>query len=122
VNAVFFGADRVVANGDVVNKIGTYMLSLAAKASDVPVYCVFPKSTVDTRVANGMEVRIEERDAQEVLGLSFVGERTSPASAQARNPAFDVTPAGLISAWVTEDGIITPPFERGFSQSVYNSK
>ena len=122
VNAVFFGADRVAANGDVVNKIGTYMLSLAAKASDVPVYCVFPKSTVDTTVANGMEVCIEERDPQEVLALSFLGERTSPASAQARNPAFDITPASLISAWITEDGIIIPPFKGGFSQSVYNSK
>jgi len=121
-NAVFFGADRVAANGDVVNKIGTYMLSLAAKANDIPVYCVFPESTVDLTVANGMEVRIEERDPEEVLALSFMGERTSPASAQARNPAFDVTPARLISAWVTEDGIITPPFEGGFSQSVYNSK
>ncbi len=122
VNAVFFGADRVAANGDVVNKIGTYMLSLAAKANQVPVYCVFPKSSIDLSIASGMDIIIEERDPGEVLGLEYMGERVVPASAHARNPAFDLTPHNLISAWVTEEGIFYPPFESHISQSVYNSK
>ena len=109
VNAVFFGADRVAANGDVVNKVGTYMLSLAAKANQVPVYCVFPKSTVDLSTASGMQIVIEERDPGEVLDLKYLGESIAPASAHARNPAFDVTPHELITAWVTEDGIHLPP-------------
>lgn len=122
VNAVFFGADRVAANGDVVNKVGTYMLSLAAKANQVPVYCVFPKSTVDLSTASGMQIVIEERDPGEVLDLKYLGESIAPASAHARNPAFDVTPHELITTWVTEDGILYPPFESNYSQSVYNSK
>jgi len=122
VNAVFFGADRVAENGDVVNKVGTYMLSLAAKANRVPVYCVFPKSTVDLSTASGMQIVIEERDSGEVLDLKYLGENIAPASAHARNPAFDVTPHELITAWVTEDGILYPPFESNYSQSVYNLK
>jgi methylthioribose-1-phosphate isomerase len=122
VNAVFFGADRVAANGDVVNKIGTYMLSLAANANQVPVYCVFPKSTIDGATATGVEIVIEERDPGEVLDIKYAGESIAPTSAQARNPAFDLTPHDLITAWVTEDGILYPPFESNYSQSVYNSK
>ncbi len=122
VNAVFFGADRVAANGDVVNKIGTYMLSLAANASKVPVFCVFPVSTVDLNVKTGQEIEIEERDPMEVLGLNFDGERVSPESAQARNPAFDLTPHALVTAWVTENGIVHPPFRSNFEHSVYNLK
>jgi methylthioribose-1-phosphate isomerase len=114
VNAVFFGADRVAANGDVVNKVGTYMLSLAAKANHVPVYCVFPKSSVDLSIPAGKEIVIEERDPIEVLGISFQGEKTSPETAHARNPAFDLTPNELITAWVTEDGVIYSPFKKHF--------
>lgn len=113
-NAVFFGADRVAANGDVVNKVGTYMLSLAAKANKVPVYCVFPKSSVDPSIPTGKKINIEERDPVEVLGISFLGERISPATAHARNPAFDLTPNELITAWVTEVGVILPPFKKYF--------
>ncbi len=122
VNAVFFGADRVAANGDVVNKIGTYMLSLAAKANQVPVYCVFPTSTIDLSVKTGREIEIEEREQGEVLGLSFEGERVAPESAKARNPAFDLTPHELITAWVTENGIMFPPFGSNLDHSVYNLK
>ncbi len=114
VNAVFFGADRVAANGDIVNKVGTYMLSLVAKANHVPVYSVFPRSSVDLSIPTGKEIVIEERDSIEVLGISFLGEKTSPATAHARNPAFDLTPNELISAWVTEDGVIRPPFKNHF--------
>lgn len=120
VNAVFFGADRVAANGDVVNKIGTYMLSLAASVNKVPVYCVFPISTVDLGKKTGQEIEIEERDPVEVLGLSFDGERVVPDNAKARNPAFDLTHHDLITAWVTENGVVSPPFGSNFKHSVYN--
>ncbi|OIN92247.1 MAG: S-methyl-5-thioribose-1-phosphate isomerase [Anaerolineae bacterium CG1_02_58_13] len=108
---VFFGADRVAANGDVANKIGTYMLALAARDNDVPAYAVVPTSTIDLSLANGDLIPIEERGMDEVLGLQFNGERVAPANARARNPAFDVTPNRLISAIVTENGIVYPPFD-----------
>ena len=107
---VLFGADRVAANGDVANKIGTYMLSAAAKDNEVPVYAVVPTSTVDLKLANGDLIPIENRDPAEVLDLQFHGERIAPHGAHARNPAFDVTPSRLISAIVTENGIVHPPF------------
>jgi len=108
---VFFGADRVAANGDVANKIGTYMLSLAAHDNRVPVYAVVPTSTIDLSLAHGDLIPIEERDPGEVLDLQFKGERVAPLEAQARNPAFDVTPNRLITAIVTENGVVYPPFE-----------
>jgi methylthioribose-1-phosphate isomerase len=107
---VLFGADRVAANGDVANKIGTYMLSLAAQDNRVPVYAVVPTSTIDLSLADGSLIPIEERDPDEVLELQFRGERVVPQGAKARNPAFDVTPNRLISAIVTENGIVYPPF------------
>jgi methylthioribose-1-phosphate isomerase len=111
VNRVFFGADRVAANGDVVNKVGTYMLSLAAHANRVPVYTVFPLSTLDRSIKTGDEIPIEDRDPDEVLGIEFHGEPIAPSDARALNPAFDVTPHELISGWVTELGLIEPPFQ-----------
>lgn len=116
---VFFGADRVAANGDVANKIGTYMLALAAHDNDVPVYAVVPTSTIDLSLANGDLIPIEERDTDEVLGLQFNGERVAPANAKARNPAFDVTPNRLISAIVTENGIVRPPYELHLKSAVH---
>jgi methylthioribose-1-phosphate isomerase len=116
VQKVFFGADRVAANGDVVNKIGTYMLSLAAYANHVPVVCVFPLSTLDHSVATGDQIPIEFRDPAEVLNLSVHGEPVAPTSASALNPAFDVTPHHLISDWVTEAGVIHPPFGENLSR------
>ncbi len=110
VQKVLFGADRIAANGDVANKIGTYMLALAAQDNDVPVYSVAPTSTVDLSLQDGSLIPIEERDPEEVLGLQFHGERVAPTGAKARNPAFDVTPNRLISAIVTENGIVRPPF------------
>mgnify|MGYP001386637904 CR=1 FL=1 len=107
---VFFGADRVAANGDVANKVGTYMLALAAQANGVPVYPVVPSSTVDLSLADGSLIPIEERDSSEVLNIEIGGERVAPAGACARNPAFDVTPNHLVTALVTEKGIIYPPF------------
>ncbi len=107
---VFFGADRVAANGDVANKIGTYMLAVAAKDNDVPVYSVVPTSTIDLKLATGSQIPIEERDPSEVLDIQFRGERVPPQGAHARNPAFDVTPSRLITAIVTENGVVYPPF------------
>lgn len=98
---VIFGADRICANGDVINKIGTYSLSVLARESGVPVYCVAPMSTVDFATSHGDLVEIEERSGQEV-----VGELPFPA----HNPAFDVTPFKYITAIVTERGICYPPF------------
>jgi methylthioribose-1-phosphate isomerase len=110
VQKVFFGADRITANGDVANKIGTYMLALAAHHNDIPVYAVMPASTVDLSLENGDLIPIEERDPAEVLTLSAAGEPVAPTGARARNPAFDVTPHQLITALVTEKGVIYPPF------------
>jgi methylthioribose-1-phosphate isomerase len=108
---VFFGADRVAANGDVANKIGSYMLALAAHDNNVPVYSVVPTSTIDLSLANGDLIPIEERNTDEVLGIQFHGEPIAPKNAKARNPAFDVTPNRLLSGIVTENGVVHPPFE-----------
>jgi len=107
---VFFGADRVAANGDVANKIGSYMLALAAHDNNVPVYSVVPTSTIDLSLAHGDLIPIEERNTDEVLGLQFHGEPVAPKNARARNPAFDVTPNRLLSGIVTENGVVYPPF------------
>jgi methylthioribose-1-phosphate isomerase len=107
----FVGSDRTAANGDVANKIGTYMLALAAHDNGVPFYPVVPTSTIDMSLAHGGLIPIEERDPAEVLGLEFEGERVAPVEAQARNIAFDVTPARLVTAIITENGIVYPPFK-----------
>lgn len=110
VDAVLVGADRIAANGDVANKIGTYMLALAAQASSVPFYCVAPRSTFDLEIAHGAEIPIEERDSTEVLSLRLFEKEVAPTNASARNPAFDITPQHLISSFITEYGMIYPPF------------
>ncbi|MCJ7623058.1 MAG: S-methyl-5-thioribose-1-phosphate isomerase [Anaerolineaceae bacterium] len=110
VQKVVFGADRVAANGDVANKIGTYMLALSAHANQIPAYCVVPMSTIDFNLDHGDLIPIEERDPDEVLGLNREGHPIAPEGAKARNPAFDVTPNQLVTALVTEKGIIYPPF------------
>lgn len=112
VQKVFFGADRVAMNGDVANKIGTYMLALAAYDNGIPAYSVTPISTIDQELSSGNLIPIEERDQVEVLDISLMGRRVTPKTASARNPAFDVTPARLISAWVTEKGVVYPPFSK----------
>jgi methylthioribose-1-phosphate isomerase len=110
VQKVLFGADRVAANGDVANKIGTYMLALAARDNSVPVYAVVPTSTIDLSLPNGDEIVIEERSPEEILHLKINGVQVTPERAAARNPAFDVTPHRLLDAIVTENGVIYPPF------------
>lgn len=122
VQKVFFGADRVAANGDVANKIGSYMLALAANDNNVPVYSVVPTSTVDLELDNGRLIPIEERDQQEVLDLTLLGKRTAPEGASARNPAFDVTPNRLLSGIVTEVGVVRPPFIKNLRAAVESAQ
>jgi methylthioribose-1-phosphate isomerase len=114
----FVGSDRTAANGDVANKIGTYMLALAAFDNGVPFYPVVPTSTIDLSLANGGLIPIEERDPEEVLGLQFKGEPVAPVEAHARNIAFDVTPARLVTAIVTENGVVYPPFDINLKKAV----
>ena len=114
----FVGSDRTAANGDVANKIGTYMLALAAHDNDVPFYPVVPTSTIDLSLAHGDLIPIEERDPNEVLGLQFMGEQVAPLEASARNIAFDVTPNRLVTAIVTENGVVYPPFDVNLKKAV----
>lgn len=118
VASVFVGADRVTANGDVANKIGTYMLALAAHDNGVPFYCAVPLSTIDLKLSNGEQIPIEERDPSEVLDVERDGRRVAPSGSIARNPAFDITPQRLITAFVTEAGIIRPPYTNTLEEAV----
>ena len=121
VQKVLFGADRVAKNGDVANKIGSYMLALAAVSNQVPVFCAFPTSTIDLTTATGDEIPIEMRSPEEVLNIQLHGEKAVPDGATARNPAFDITPHQLISAYITELGVITHPFHEKL-QAAYAQK
>ena len=118
VQKCFVGSDRTAANGDVANKIGTYMLALAAHDNGIPFYPVVPTSTVDLTLKTGAEIPIEERNPSEVLSLTFQGLAAHPEGASARNPAFDVTPARLVTGIVTENGIAYPPFETSLAKMV----
>lgn len=109
IEGVFTGADRIAANGDTANKIGTYSLSLSAREQGVPFYVVAPRTTFDLALESGSDIPIEERNKEEVT--RFVGVQSAPTDISVRNPAFDVTPHELISGIVTEKGIISPPFE-----------
>ena len=109
VDAVLVGADRIAANGDVANKIGTYQLAVLAHRHGVPFYVVAPTSTIDPKLSTGREIPIEERSPEEVTQVW--GLRLAPAGAQARNPAFDLTPHELITAIITEQGVLRPPLE-----------
>jgi methylthioribose-1-phosphate isomerase len=107
VDCVVTGADRIAANGDTANKIGTYGLAVAAAYHEIPLYVVAPTSTVDTAMATGAEIPIEERDGAELT-----------ARFTARNPAFDVTPAALVAAIVTEEGVHRAPYEASLPRVV----
>jgi methylthioribose-1-phosphate isomerase len=108
VDAVVVGCDRVAANGDVVNKVGTYAHALAASAAGIPFVVAGPASTIDPLTASGDDVEIEERDADEVRRAAG-GELLTLPDTPVRNPAFDVTPAALVTALVTERGVAAPP-------------
>lgn len=109
VRSVIVGADRIAANGDTANKVGTYSLALVAHAHDVPFYVAAPVSTIDLETATGDRIRIEERDARELT--HFNGVAIAPDGVEVFNPAFDVTPASLISAVITDSGIARAPYE-----------
>ncbi|HEY7620336.1 MAG TPA: S-methyl-5-thioribose-1-phosphate isomerase [Solirubrobacteraceae bacterium] len=107
VDAVIVGCDRVAANGDTANKVGTYPLALAARAAGIPFVVAGPTSTIDPALRDGDGIEIEERDGDEVR--AFGAAQTTVAGTAVRNPAFDVTPAALVSALVTERGVARPP-------------
>jgi methylthioribose-1-phosphate isomerase len=113
VDAVVVGADRIAANGDVANKIGTYQLAVLARHHKVPFYVAAPWSTVDPATPRGAAIVIEARPASEVTTIA--GTRVAPAGVAVRNPAFDVTPAGLVTAIVTDRGVARRPYPRSLS-------
>ena len=108
VDAVLVGCDRVAANGDTANKIGTYSLAVLARANAIPFYVVGPLSSFDPAAADGAAIQIEQRPADEVALVA--GSRLAPEAAGVWNPAFDVTPAELITAFITDAGVLRPPF------------
>ena len=108
VDAVIYGADRVAANGDVANKVGTYKISVVGHENKIPVYAVVPTSTIDLNLPDGDHIPIEERDAREVTHVG--SENIAPEGVPVYNPAFDVTPNRYITAIVTEEGVCYPPF------------
>ena len=114
VDMVIVGADRVAANGDVANKIGTYTVAVLAARHGIPFYVAAPLSTFDLNIADGRAIPIEERNADEVTG--YAGVRWAPAGVNAFNPAFDVTPAELISGIITERGVVMPPTIEGIAR------
>lgn len=108
VDAIIVGADRIARNGDTANKIGTYSLAVLAKEHGIPFYVAAPQSTLDRSLSDGKGIPIEERDGREIL--QFAGQWIAPPDVAVFNPAFDVTPANLITAIITEVGIFRPPF------------
>ena len=108
-HAVVVGADRIAANGDTANKIGTYTVAVLANAHGVPFYIAAPVSTIDPDCPTGAQIPIEERSAEEVTTIG--NARMAPEGVQVRHPAFDVTPARLITAIITERGVLRPPYD-----------
>lgn len=114
VDVVIVGTDRVAANGDTANKIGTYPLAVLAHENEIPFYVAVPLSTIDMELQTGDEIPIEEREEDEIA--SFNGSRVAPKKVETYNPAFDITPHKYITAFITEKGIIEPPFEENFKK------
>jgi len=114
IDCVIVGADRVAANGDVANKIGTYSVAVLAKEHNIPFYVAAPISTIDMSLAEGKEIPIEQRDTREI---SHVGEtQVAPEGISMLNPAFDVTPARLVSAIITERGVVQGDYVSGLKK------
>ena len=111
IDKIFVGADRIAANGDTANKIGTYNLAVLAHYHKIPFYIVAPISSIDVTLKRGRDIPIEERTPDEVRKI--LGKDIAPRNVKVYNPAFDITPAHLISAIVTDKGIIKPPFKGG---------
>ncbi len=110
IKGVFVGADRIAANGDVANKIGTYSVAVLAQAHSIPFYVVAPRSTIDLSLTSGEQIPIEQRNPDEITSIR--GIAIAPAGIYAANPAFDVTPGSYVTAIVTEAGIARPPYEQ----------
>jgi methylthioribose-1-phosphate isomerase len=116
VDMCIVGCDRVARNGDTANKIGTYNLAIVARAHRVPFYVAAPTSTIDLSIQSGDFIEIEERNSKEI---TRIGEyEITPVGTDVFNPAFDITPAKLITAFITERGIIYPPFDKNFSKII----
>jgi len=109
IDKIIVGADRIAANGDVANKIGTYSVAVLAKAHKIPFYVAAPISTIDASLSDGSKIPIEERSPEEVT--HFAGVRTAPEGVDVANPAFDVTPNQLVTAIITDKGVLEPPFD-----------
>jgi methylthioribose-1-phosphate isomerase len=109
VDRIVAGADRIASNGDAANKIGTYALAVLARYHNIPFYIAAPVSTFDFSISSGAGIPIEERDPDEVTGM-FFSSPIAPAGIKVYNPAFDVTPAGLITAIITDRGVLVPPY------------
>jgi methylthioribose-1-phosphate isomerase len=116
ISAVIVGCDRVAANGDTANKIGTYGLAILARHHGVPFYVAMPLSTLDRSIRTGDEIPIEERSTEEVVNVG--GTRIAPRGTRARHPAFDVTPASLISAIICENGVARAPYAKSLKRLV----
>jgi methylthioribose-1-phosphate isomerase len=114
VNCVIVGADRIAANGDTANKIGTYMLAVLAHENNIPFYVAAPVSTIDLAILSGSEIKIEERDPSEVTNWKDI--RFPPEGIQAANPAFDVTPNTYVTAIITDKGVARQPYARSLGQ------
>lgn len=110
INKVIVGADRIASNGDVANKIGTYSIALLARAHNIPFYVAAPTSTIDLSLKTGEEIPIEERGKEEII--EGFGRAIAPRKVKVYSPAFDVTPARLIAAIITEKGILRPPYKK----------
>jgi len=120
VDVILVGADRVAANGDTANKVGTYTLAVLAARHGIPFFICAPTSSVDLETADGSAIVIEERKPEEVLEIR--GVRIAPPGTQVRNPAFDVTPAELITGIITEEGVVHAPFEPGLRQATEGAR
>ncbi len=120
VDLVVVGADRIAANGDVANKIGTYTVAVLAKEHGIPFYVAAPISTIDLATPDGSKIPIEERNPKEVTHMG--SSRLTPEAARIRNPAFDVTPGKYVTAIITENGIARPPYEQSLAKIVQNKK
>ena len=114
IGAIVVGADRIAANGDVANKIGTYTVAVLAREHSIPFYVAAPFSTVDLATPDGSKIPIEQRNIREITHIG--GQRVVPEGVQVENPAFDVTPAKYVSAIVTERGVVRPPYEESLRQ------
>ena len=114
IDAVVVGADRIAGNGDVANKIGTYMVAVLAQKHDIPFYVAAPISTLDLSLASGEDIPIEERSTEEVV--TFNNKRIAPEDIDVAHPAFDITPNELVHAIITENGIARAPFTDSLKQ------